>query len=363
MRPPIYNFAAGPAMLPPPVMQQVKNDLLDFQGMGVSVIEISHRSPEFEALLAETDSLVRQISGLGDSHEVLYMHGGAQMLFSAVPLNLMGLKPQGKAQYVETGNFAKIAAKEAEKFGTIEVVASGAADNYRSIPALRPDMFDQAASYVHVTGNNTLFGTQYQEFPDTGDIPLVVDMTSEIFSRQLDYSKFAVTYAGAQKNLGPSGITLVFVEKSLLGKARKDCPKLLDFQVSSDNHSMANTINTFAVYVMNLVLKWILAQGGVPALEAKNKEKAGRLYQVLDNSEFYQSVAQPAHRSVMNVCFNLSDPELLPEFLASALDQGLYALKGHRSVGGARASIYNAMPMAGVEALAQFMADFEQKKG
>jgi len=363
MKSPVYNFAAGPAMLPPPVMQQIQNDLLDFQGMGVSVIEISHRSPEFEALLAETDSLIRQIAQLPDTHEVLYIHGGAQMLFSAIPLNLMGLGPKGKAQYVETGNFAKIAAKEAAKFGEIEVVATGAANNFASIPSLSQEMFDPQASYVHVTGNNTLFGTQYQEFPDTGDVPLVADLTSEIFSRPLDYSKFGAVYAGAQKNLGPSGLALLLIQKDLLGHAPKNCPKLLDFQVSADNHSMANTINTFAVYAMNLVLKWILDQGGVDALEVQNRKKANRLYQVLDDSAFYQSVATPESRSMMNVCFNLSDPDLLKTFLSSALEQGLYALKGHRSVGGARASIYNAMPMAGVEALAQFMIQFEQKNG
>ena len=363
MKHPIYNFGAGPAMLPATVMRQIQEEFLDFQGMGVSIIEISHRSPEFEALLSETDELIRQVAGLPKSHEILYLHGGAQMLFSAIPLNLIGLKPSKKALYVETGNFAHIARKEAEKFGQIDVIASGESSQFKALPKLTPEMFDPAASYMHLTGNNTLYGTQYPQFPDTGGIPLVVDLTSEIFSRQLDYSQFAAVYAGAQKNLGPSGIALSIINKDLIGYAAKDCPKLLDFKVLLENHSMVNTINTFGVYVMNLVLKWIVSEGGVSVLEARNAAKANLLYQVLDRSSLYSAVAKTSDRSMMNVCFNLNPPDLLPLFLSEALEQGLYALKGHRAVGGARASIYNAMPIEGVQALVQFMNEFERTRG
>lgn len=359
----VYNFGAGPAMLPTAVMQQVQEELLDFKGLGVSVVEISHRSKDFEALLAETDDLMRRLAKLPENYQILYVHGGAQMQFSAVPLNLIGLKPAKKAQYIETGNFAKIARVEAEKFGQIEVVASGAAGGFKAIPEVTPQMVDPKASYLHLTSNNTLFGTRYNRFPQTGEVPLVADMTSEILSRQLDFSQFGVVYAGAQKNLGPSGISVAFVRDDLIGHAPADCPKLLDFAVYRENHSMANTINTFAVYVINLVLKWLEADGGVAQIEQRNAEKAGMLYAKLDRSDFYSSVAHPEHRSHMNVCFNLPDEDLLKTFLSEADEAGLYALKGHRAVGGARASIYNAMPLEGIKALVDFMDHFEQKRG
>jgi len=361
MKRPVYNFGAGPAMLPVPVMKQVQEEFLDFNHLGASVIEISHRGKDFEALLAETDVLMRELAELPENYEILYIHGGAQMLFSAVPLNLLGLQPSKKGLYVETGNFAQIARKEAEKFGQIEVVLSSEAGGFKEIPTLTPELVDQSASYVHITSNNTLYGTRYHRFPKTGSVPLVADMTSEILSRKVDYSQFGMIYAGAQKNLGPSGIAVAFVRKDLIGQAPKNCPKLLDFKVYADNHSMANTINTFAIYVMNLVLKWLKAEGGVGVLEQRNEAKAKRLYQALDQSDFYSSVAHKDHRSSMNVCFNLPNETLLDRFVKEALAEGLYALKGHRAVGGARASIYNAMPMEGIEALAQFMAEFERK--
>ncbi|MDT8446284.1 MAG: 3-phosphoserine/phosphohydroxythreonine transaminase [bacterium] len=363
MKRPVYNFGAGPAMLPVPVMQQVQKEFLDFNGMGVSLIEISHRSAEFEALLAETDVLMRRLTNLPDNYQILYVHGGAQLQFSAVPLNLLPLKPAKKALYVETGNFAKVARVEAEKFGDIQILASGEPGGFKVIPQITPEMVDPAASYVHITSNNTLYGTQYHQFPKTGEVPLVVDMTSEILSRVVDYSQFGMVYAGAQKNLGPSGISVAFVRDDLIGHAPADCPKLLDYAVYRDNHSMANTINTFAVYMINLVLKWVEQQGGVAALEKQNQAKASLLYQTLDESDFYSSVADPAHRSIMNVCFNLPSEELLKAFVAEAQAEGLYALKGHRAVGGARASIYNAMPIEGIKALTAFMKKFEQKRG
>lgn len=350
-------------MLPRPVMQQVQEELLDFKGLGVSVVEISHRSKDFEDLLSETDELLRELTHLPQNYQILYVHGGAQMQFSAVPLNLIGLKPARKAQYIETGNFAKIARVEAEKFGQIEVVASGAEGGFKEIPQVSPEQVDPQASYLHLTSNNTLFGTRYNHFPETGAVPLVADMTSEILSRELDYGRFGMVYAGAQKNLGPSGISVAFVRDDLIGFAPADCPKLLDFAVYRDNHSMANTINTFAVYVINLVLKWLKAEGGVKEMEKRNREKAETLYAKLDRSDFYSSVAHPEHRSHMNVCFNLPEDDLLKAFLAEANEEGLYALKGHRAVGGARASIYNAMPLAGIQALVDFMDHFERKRG
>ena len=357
----VYNFGAGPAMLPRPVMKQVQEGFLDFAGLGVSIVEVSHRSKQFEALLSETDELFRRVAKLPENYEILYFHGGAQMLFSAVPLNLMGRKPKRMAQYVETGNFSQIAATEAAKFGRIELAASSAANGFAEIPKIIP--VDPEASFLHITSNNTLFGTQYKEFPKTGEVPLVVDMTSEILSRPIDYSKTGLVYAGAQKNLGPSGIAMVFVRKDLIGHAPKDCPKLLDFAVYRDNHSMANTANTFAIWMINLVLKWLEGEGGVEAISKINSQKAAVLYDCLDQSQFYRPVAHKEHRSLMNVCSNLAQEDLLADFVAQAQKQGLYALKGHRLVGGARASIYNAMPLAGVQALADFMKEFERTKG
>ncbi|MBU2514404.1 3-phosphoserine/phosphohydroxythreonine transaminase [bacterium] len=359
----IYNFGAGPAKLPSPVIKQIQEEFLDFKNMGSSIIEISHRSKEFDEMLYETDALFKEIVSLPDNYRILYVHGGAKMQFSAIPMNIIGRKPAKKALYYESGNFARMAANEAKKYGNVVTVAKSADTNYDRIPEFRKEDLEQDASYVYITSNNTLFGTRWHEFPDTGDLPLVVDATSEILSRKMDYSKFGILFAGAQKNLGPSGMALVVIREDLLGYAPDNTPELLNYKIYDEKHSLSNTTNTFAIYVINLVLKWLKGQGGVAAIEKINEKKAAYLYQVLDESGFYTGHAHKDHRSIMNVTFNLPSPELLNRFLKGSGDAGLTALKGHRSVGGARASIYNAMPMEGIEALASFMKEFERTNG
>ncbi|MEX1198118.1 MAG: 3-phosphoserine/phosphohydroxythreonine transaminase [Pseudohongiellaceae bacterium] len=357
----VYNFGAGPAMLPTEVMEQAREEFLDYQGMGASIIEISHRSKEFGAVLDKTDHRLRELAGIPDDYEILYVHGGAQMQFSAIPLNLLDHNPAHKAAYVETGNFARLARKEAERFGNITVAATSEDTNFNRIPDFNASSLDPDTSYLHITSNNTIFGTRWQQFPDAGDIPLVADMTSELLSRELDIRRFGVIFAGLQKNLGPSGMATVIIRKDLLGKALPHTPGLLDYSVYAKNHSMSNTANTFAIYMMGLVLDWLKEQGGVSAIERVNAEKAALLYNVIDNSELYLGTAQEDSRSHMNVTFNLANPELEKAFLDEALQHDLYALKGHRLVGGIRASIYNAMPLAGCQALADFMQDFERR--
>ena len=359
----VYNFGAGPAMLPEPVMQKIQQEWLDYRGMGVSLIEISHRAKEFVAILDEAQALFRELSGVPENYRILFAHGGARMQFSALPLNLAGRKPSRKCLYFETGNFAKLAAKDASAFCNVEIVASSADTNYDRIPDYDPAVLAEDASYVHITGNNTLYGTRWQQFPETGEVPLIADMTSEILSRQIDYTKFGVIYAGMQKNLGPSGMAMVVIREDLLGFAGEQTPLLLNYTQAAADNSLTNTTNTFAIYVTKLVLEWLKGEGGVVALEKRNEEKAACLYRVIDASAFYRGVAQPAHRSIMNVSFKLASEELAEKFLQEAGAAGFYALKGHRNVGGIRASIYNPMPLAGVEALADFMREFEKRNG
>lgn len=359
----VYNFGAGPAMLPEPVMQKIQQEWLDYRGMGVSVIEISHRSKEFVAILEEAQALFRELTGLPENYKILFVHGGARMQFSALPLNLAGRRPSKRCLYFETGNFAKLAAKDAKEFCNVETVASSAATNYDRIPEYDPALFSDDVSYVHITGNNTIYGTRWNRFPETGSVPLIADMTSEILSRQIDYSKFGVIYAGMQKNLGPSGMALVIIREDLLGQASPQTPVLLNYTQAAADNSLTNTTNTFAIYTTKLVLEWLKEQGGVAALEKRNEEKSAKLYQVIDAGDYYRGVAHPEHRSIMNVSFNLPSEELEAKFLKEAGAAGLYALKGHRNVGGIRASIYNPMPMAGVDALASFMQEFERNNG
>jgi len=357
----VYNFGAGPAMLPTSVMETIQTDLLDFKGLGASVLEVSHRSKEFVALIEETNALFHDLAQLPDNYKTIYMHGGAQVQFSAIAMNLIARKPARKALYVETGNFAKQAHKEAARYGEIDVIASGADVSFQKIPEL--PALDSDASYIHITGNNTIVGTRWNPYPDTGDIPLVVDATSDILSRVIDFSKVGVMYASLQKNLGPSGVAAVIIREDLLEHALPETPKLLNYELTVKNDSMINTTNTFAVYVLNLVLKWLVAQGGVEAIEKRNEEKAALLYKGVDSSDFYQNNIPVEYRSVMNVPFTLPSDSHLQHFLKEALEQGLYALKGHRSVGGVRASIYNAMPLEGVQTLLSFMEDFEKRNG
>ncbi len=356
----VYNFGAGPAMLPAEVMQKAQQEFLNYQGMGTGVIEISHRSPEFEAILNRCDELLIELANIPENYKILYVHGGAQMQFSAVPLNLLGRSATKSASYIETGTWGVKARKEAARFGNASTAASSADTGFDRIPEFDPASLPSDTAYLHITSNNTLYGTRWHQFPQTRDIPLVADMTSEFLSREIDISQFGIIFAGLQKNLGPAGLAVVIVREDLLDQALPETPALLDYSVYAKSHSLSNTNNTFAIYMMGLVLEWVKEQGGVAKLEAQNEAKAQLLYEVIDASDFYLGVADPAHRSIMNVTFNLARPDLLADFLDQALEKGLYALKGHRDVGGARASIYNAMPVAGCEALAAFMRDFER---
>lgn len=359
----VYNFGAGPAMLPVPVMQQIQEEFLDFQGMGVSLIEISHRSKEFEAVINRCDELIRELANLPENYKILYTHGGAQMQFAGVPLNLLGLKPAHKAVYCETGNFSKLANKEAARYGDIVIACSSADTDYDRIPALTSDMIPDDASYAYITSNNTIYGTRYQQYPDTGDTPLVIDATSDMFSHVVDFSKIGVMFAGMQKNLGPSGTAAIIIREDLIGHAMERTPSLLDYAVYEKSHSLANTNNTFAIYTMSLVMQWLKDQGGIAAIEKVNRVKAATLYDVIDQSSYYSGTAHPDHRSIMNITFTLPDEDSTAAFLKQAGENGLYALKGHRNVGGVRASIYNAMPLAGCEKLAEFMQEFERTQG
>ncbi len=359
----VYNFGAGPAMLPIPVMQKIRDEFLDYRGMGVSVIEISHRSKEFDEIINRCDELVRQVAHLPDNYRILYTHGGARMQFSAVPMNLLPLKPAHKGVYSETGEFSRQANVEAARFGDIIVASSGANNNYDRLPPFSRDMVPDDASYAYITSNNTIYGTQYSEFPDMGDIPLVVDATSDIFSRPIDFSRVGLMFASMQKNLGPAGTAVVLIREDLIGHAMERTPSLIDYTTYDKSHSLANTNNTFAIYTMCLVMEWMKEQGGVEGMAKINAEKAGLLYKVIDGSDFYAGTTFRDDRSNMNVTFTLPDDDLTQKFLQEALANGLYALKGHRAVGGIRASIYNPMPVEGCRALAAFMTEFERTSG
>ena len=359
-----YNFTPGPSMLPLPVLRRIQEEWLDYNGMGASVIEISHLIPEFKALLFETEDLLRELLEAPANYKIAFIHGGGQMQFALVPLNLIALKPARKALYVETGLFATRAIAEGGKHATVEVIASSQDTNFDRIPAIDPAALDPAASYLHITTNNTVVGTQWRDFPRTGGLPLVGDLTSELLSRPIDVSRFGLLYAGAQKNLGVSGIAVIVVREDLLAHGSPMLPKMLNYTQLVRDRSLSNTVNTFAIYVANLMLKWVKASGGVRAMEANNQEKARLLYELLGRHEgFYHLHAQPGHRSVMNVTFRLNTPELEAAFIAEARAEGLYALKGHHEFGGIRASIYNAMPLEGVRALIDFSETFVRRHG
>ena len=359
----IFNFGAGPAMLPTEVMEKAQQEFLNYKNMGASVIEISHRSPAFDEIINHCDSTLRELANIPKNYKILYVHGGAQMQFSAVPLNLINFKPARRATFILTGNWAVKASREAARYGKCINVASSEDTNFDRIPEWNATTIDLESSYAYITSNNTLYGTRWHNFPDTGDVPLIADMTSEFLSREIDVSQFGVIFAGLQKNLGPAGLALVIIREDLLDHALPETPMLLNYKVYEAQHSLANTNNTFAIYMMSLVLDWLKEQGGVQEIEKKNDSKASHVYNHIDKSDFYSGTAHPDHRSIMNVTFNLAENDLLSNFLEDALKADLYALKGHRAVGGARASIYNAMPMAGCEALVDFMSEFERTKG
>ena len=353
----IFNFAAGPSAMPAEVLETAAREMLCYGGTGMSVMEMSHRSGMYLEIFNETESLVRELMHIPDEYAVLFLQGGATGQFAAIPMNL--LSENGSADYIDSGNFAHGAYAEAQKYGSVRCVASSREENYVRIPEWNTSDFNADADYFYITTNNTIFGTRYAQLPETGNVPLVADMSSNILSEPYDVNRFGVIYAGAQKNIGPAGVTLVIVRRDLLGKARKDCPRIMNWTAMADNGSMLNTPPTYAIYMCGLCLKWLKKQGGVEGIEKVNIEKAQLLYDLLDDSAFYRAAAEAGSRSRMNVTFTTPGPELDAKFVKEAAAAGLVNLKGHRLVGGIRASIYNAMPIEGVRALADFMKKFE----
>lgn len=350
-----YNFAAGPSTLPLDVLEEAQRDLLDFSGTGMSVTEISHRNKAFESVVNEGESLLRELLHIPEDYAVIFVQGGASTQFAAVPLNLMH---GGKADYLVTGNFAKKAYQEGKLYGDAVCVASSEDKTYTYIPDLKKVTFRKDADYVHLCSNNTIFGTRYIEFPQT-EAPLVADMSSEILSREIDVSKFGVIYAGAQKNLAPAGVTIVIAKRSLIQNPLSICPTMLQWKVQDENKSLYNTPPCFPIYIATLVLRKLKATGGVKAINEINEYKAGLLYDFIDNSSFYTNKVEKKYRSIMNVPFVTPNAELDDAFVKGAAKEGLVSLKGHRLVGGMRASIYNAMPIEGVKALIDYMKKFE----
>ena len=352
-----YNFSAGPSTLPLSVLEEAQREFLDFAGTGMSVTEISHRNKAFEAVVQEGEALLRELMHIPDDYAVLFVQGGASTQFAAVPLNLMH---RGKADYVVTGNFSKKAWQEGKIYGDAACVASSEDKTYTYIPDVSAIPFREDTDYVHICSNNTIFGTRYVEFPDV-KAPLVADMSSEILSREVDVSKFAVIYAGAQKNLAPAGVTIVIAKRDLIGNPLPMCPTMLKWKVQDENKSLYNTPPCFSIYMATLVLRHLKNLGGVKEINAINEYKAGLLYDFIDNSSFYTNRVEKKYRSIMNVPFVTPSPELDAQFVKEAAANGLVSLKGHRLVGGMRASIYNAMPVDGVKALIEFMKKFERE--
>ncbi len=357
----VYNFSAGPAMLPEEVLRRAREEMLDWHGSGMSVMEMSHRGKEFMSIARQAEADLRELMGIPENYRVLFLQGGASLQFAMVPLNLM--RGPGKADYVLTGSWSKKALAEGKRFGAVSIAASTEESGFTAVPPQETWALDPEAAYVHYTPNETIQGVEFHWIPDTGDVPLVADMSSTILSRPIDVSRFGVIYAGAQKNAGPAGLTLVIVREDLIGHAQAGTPTLLDYATHAEADSMYNTPPTYAWYIAGLVFQWIKEQGGLAAMGERNKRKADKLYAAIDASDFYANPVDPAARSWMNVPFTLADPTLDPVFLEEAAAEGLVTLKGHRSVGGMRASIYNAMPEEGVDALVQFMAEFERRHG
>jgi phosphoserine aminotransferase len=355
----VFNFSAGPAVMPLPVLEQAQRELVALPGVGMSVLELSHRGKTFEAILAEAEANLRKLLAVPDDYRVLFMQGGGQLQFSLVPMNFLD---GGVADYVLTGYWGSKAVQEAAREGTARVAWSGKSDKYRRVPAQSELDLDPGARYVHLTSNETIQGVQFRELPATGDVPLVCDGSSDFLSEPIDIRRFGLLYACAQKNAGPAGVTVVIVRDSFLATRRDGLPPMLDYRSYAENQSMVNTPPTFAIYLLMLITRWIDQQGGLAALAERNRCKAAMLYEVLDREpDFYRGHAEKASRSLMNVTFRLPSEQLDEQFLAEASARGLKQLKGHRSVGGVRASIYNAMPVEGVEALRDFMLDFRAR--
>ncbi|HEX3015523.1 MAG TPA: 3-phosphoserine/phosphohydroxythreonine transaminase [Desulfobacteria bacterium] len=356
----VFNFNPGPATLPLPVLEEAQAELLNYKHTGMSVMEISHRSKEYEAINTEAQALTKELLGLPDNYKVLFLQGGASTQFAAVPLNL--LPSDATADYILTGSWSEKAYKEASKFGKTHVAASTKEENFTRIPALNEIKLSEAPAYVHITSNNTIFGTEWQTFPEFDNIPVIADMSSDMLSRPFDATKFALIYAGAQKNLGPAGVTMVIIRNDLLEKVNTSAPTMLRYDIHAQKDSLYNTPPVFAVYMLSLVLKWIKTNGGLAAMAKRNAEKAAYVYEAIDNSNgFYRGHAVKDSRSLMNITFRLPSEDLEKAFAAEAASEGLIGLKGHRSVGGIRASVYNAMSVEGCKTLAQFMVHFQQK--
>ena len=353
----VYNFSAGPACLPVEVLQKAQEQMLDYQGTGMSVMEMSHRSKAYEEIIGAAESNLRKLMNIPENYKVLFLQGGASLQFAMVPMNL--LSKHKKAHYVNTGLWSKKAIKEAKRFGEVNVAASSEDQTFSYIPKLSADMFTPDADYVHITTNNTIYGTKFKEIPETNGIPLVTDMSSCILSEEVDVSKYGIIYAGAQKNIGPAGLTIVIIRDDLIGNVA-EIPTMLDYKTHADAGSMFNTPPTYAIYIAGLVFEWLLELGGLGEIQKVNERKAAILYDYLDNSGFYKGTARKEDRSMMNVPFVIGDPEMEKKFVAEATAAGFVNLKGHRTVGGMRASIYNAMPVEGIEKLTAFMEAFKK---
>lgn len=353
-----YNFSAGPSMLPLSVLERAQSEMCDYMGTGMSVMEMSHRSKPYQAINDEAEALMRELMRVPENYDIIFVQGGASMQFEAVPLNISRNK---KADYVVTGNFSNKAFKEAKKYGDMREAASSADRNFTYIPELSRDSFRADADYVHICYNNTIFGTRYADVPDTGSIPLVGDLSSCILSQEIDVSKFGVIYAGAQKNVAPAGVTIVIVRKDLQDCAQDICPTMMKWSTQIKEKSLYNTPPCYSTYMAMLTMRWIKELGGVKAIQKINENKAQMLYDFIDNSSFYQNKVEKKYRSLMNVPFVTPSEQLDAEFVSQAAKEGLLTLKGHRLVGGMRASIYNAMPIDGVVKLTQFMAKFEKE--
>ena len=352
----VYNFSAGPSMLPLQVLEECAKDMLDYKGSGMSVMEMSHRSPVYEEIIKDAEAKLRQLMNIPDNYKVLFLQGGASTQFAAVPLNLMNKNK--KADYIVSGQFSGKAQKEATKYGDVKIAASSKDANFSFVPKTDRSSFREDADYVHICFNNTIYGTKFPYIPDTGDIPLVADMSSCIISEPVDVTKFGMIYAGAQKNMAPAGLTLVIIREDLMGNAREDIPVMLDYKTMADNDSMYNTPPCYCIYVAKLVYEWILGLGGLEEMKKLNEKKANLLYDYLDSQDYYVAPVEKESRSMMNVTFVTGDADLDKKFAKEAEAAGLKNLKGHRSVGGMRASIYNAMPYEGVEKLVEFMKEF-----
>jgi phosphoserine aminotransferase len=357
----IHNFSAGPAILPLAVLEEAQRDLLSLPGVGLSILEISHRSKAFDEAIQTCEANIRRLAGIPDGYHVLFLQGGASLQFSMVPMNL--LPAGGSADYIVTGVWSQKAVKEAKKVGTVKIAATTEDGKFVRVPAQGELTLDPQAAYVHMTSNNTIYGTEFHYVPDTGNVPLVSDASSDIFSRPIDVSKFGLIYAGGQKNLAPAGVTLVIVRDDLVRRSPATLPTMLQYSVHADSKSLYNTPPVFPIYVMGLVIKWMLKEGGLEAMERRNAAKAAKLYAEIDRTGFYRGHAQPDSRSRMNVTFRLPSEDLEKQFIKEATAAGLDGLKGHRSVGGLRASIYNAFPESGVDALVDFMREFERRQG